>query len=532
MDHTRNHAVSIRNRVVRSGLACLAPALLASGATAQFSFPDPAEPFEYFGDAVASGDFDGDGVLDLAVSVPGERVNGLISAGTVQVFRGGASGFSLSNSSIWHQGSAWGAAELESFDEFGSALASGDFDGDGYDDLAIGCPQETFGQLHFGGAVYVLYGSASGLSPAGAQRWDQNSSGIAGTVEEEDLFGSVLGAGDFDGNGCDDLVIGTPDEAVGSASRAGVVQVLYGSLGTGLTAAGSQLWFQGFAGLPGSAQPGDRFGQGLGIGDFDGDGRDDLAIGVPRDQDVGAMGSVHVIFGGSSGLTAAGNQVLAEEALVEPPPFFEQSEFGWALAAGDFNGNGRDDLAVGAPEATIWGQILAVGAVYVYYAGSDGQFDPGQAQNWNQDTPGIGGGAEGGDGFGERLTVGDFDADGVDDLVVGVPFEDIGSIRDAGAVNVIFGRYAFGLLAAGDQLLYPGAPGLAGTPYFDDWYGRALAAGDFDGDGRDDLAVGTPNDHPQGIDYAGSVHVLRGSTAGLSTSDDTILHQFTWIVMW
>src|SRR5204863_397407 len=90
-------------------------------------------------------------------------------------------------------------------DEFGSAGATGDFDGDGKDDLAVGAPRDPVGSLAGGGSVSVLYGGSGGLSSANNQRWTQNSAGIQGTAAAGDQFGWALAAGDFDGDGKDDL---------------------------------------------------------------------------------------------------------------------------------------------------------------------------------------------------------------------------------------------------------------------------------------------------------------------------------------
>src|SRR5207247_449249 len=101
------------------------------------------------------------------------------------------------NNQIWHQGSpgVWG--EVEPDDAFGSALAAGDFNGDGYTDLAIGVPGESVNGRPGAGAVNVLYGSRYGLTAAGNQIWTEESLGLDAS-EKGDHFGASLAVGDFD----------------------------------------------------------------------------------------------------------------------------------------------------------------------------------------------------------------------------------------------------------------------------------------------------------------------------------------------
>jgi len=140
-------------------------------------------------------------------------------------------------------------------------LTAGDFDGDGYKDLAVGVPYEHWNEADTG-IVQVLYGTASGLTATGDQLWRQDITGIEGAEEADDRFGYALAAGNFDGDDYTDLAIGVPYEAIGTTDQAGAVNVLYGSA-VGLAAAGDQLWYQGSGGLQGTAETGDRFGYAL-----------------------------------------------------------------------------------------------------------------------------------------------------------------------------------------------------------------------------------------------------------------------------
>jgi hypothetical protein len=134
-----------------------------------------------------------------------------------------------------------------------------DFDNDGFDDLAIGVPEEDVGVVGDAGTVTVLYGSASGVTATESQSWGQNTAGVKGAAEADDFFGDVLIIGDFDNDGFDDLAIGAPGEDIGAAANAGAASVLFGSA-DGLSAAEDELWHQNSGGVLGSNGVDDLFG--------------------------------------------------------------------------------------------------------------------------------------------------------------------------------------------------------------------------------------------------------------------------------
>ncbi len=291
---------------------------------------DLAETDDFFGSSLSSGDFNGDGGDDLAVGVGAEDVDTgagtIINAGAVNVLYGSSNGLSATSprpDQIWTQSTTDVNDLAETGDVFGGSLSSGDFNGDGRDDLAVGVPTEDVdtgaGTITFAGAVNVLYGSSNGLSatsPRPDQFWTQNSPDVNDLVEINDFFGSSLSAGDFNGDGRDDLAIGVPlenvDTGAGTIGNAGAVNVLYGS-SNGLSATSprpDQFWTQSTTDVNDLAEASDVFGDTLLTGDFNGDGRDDLAIGVPNEGvDTGAgtlfgAGAVNVLYGSSSGLSA------------------------------------------------------------------------------------------------------------------------------------------------------------------------------------------------------------------------------------
>ena len=140
-----------------------------------------------------------------------------------------------------------------------SGVAKGDFDGDGFADLAIGEPGATVGGFAAAGDVIVIYGSANGLTATGNQFWSQDNRGIIEVAEAGDRFGRSVGSANF-GNGTQaDLVVGVPDENVGRIRDAGGVNVVYGS-GNGLTATGNQFFTENTPGILQYSQPGDQLG--------------------------------------------------------------------------------------------------------------------------------------------------------------------------------------------------------------------------------------------------------------------------------
>ena len=444
-----------------------------------------AEPGDRFGASLATGDFNKDGFSDLAIGVPFEDIGTTkLNAGAVNVIYGSSGGLSTTAkpSDIWHQDSPSIEDIAFTDDMFGFALATGDINGDGFSDMTVGIPGKGVNTEHGvmvqAGRVHVIYGSLVGLSATAFlnQFWDQGQI-FPRDAEFGDLLGRELATGDFNKDGFSDLAIGVPGEDVGIIRDAGAVNVIYGKPGGLLPPLlGILVWTQNTRSVEGDANINDMFGSSLTTGDFNKDRISDLAIGVPG-ENVGtiiAPGAVNVIYGTSNfGLrdvqVSSGNgrddQLWTQDSVgIEDIAEFLE-EFGSALATGDFNKDGTSDLAIGVPHENV-DIIAGVGAVNVIYGSSDGlsfrNLSPSNGrtdQIWHQNSVQFGGGdidddAEAGDMFGFSLKTGDFNKDGISDLAIGVPQESVGTIRDAGAVNVIYG-------SLGPVIIEPG--GLSAT---------------------------------------------------------------------
>jgi hypothetical protein len=425
--------------------------LSGSGGQAFSQVGGAPEFLDRFGEALAGGDFNGDGFADLAVGASGEDVNGVHDVGAVSVLYGSAGGLTTAGGRLFTQ---LGSAPEEQ-DWFGWALAAGDFNNDGFADLAVGAPYETVGSAFAAGAVSVLYGSSGGLTTSGGRLFTQ----VGSTVEGGDQFGNALTAADFDHDGFVDLAAGAPGEGIGGAAGAGAgaVSVLPGSA-AGLTATGGRLLTQ----VGGAVEGGDQFGDALASADFNHDGFADLAAGAPSEK-VGSTlgaGAVSVLPGSAGGLTATGGRLFTQ--IGGRPERYDL--FGFALAAGDFDQDGFADLATGAPLEDV-GTLDDAGALSVLYGSSSGVTASG-GRLFTQ----VAGRVEASDEFGEQLAAGDFDHDGFAELAAAAPMEDVGTVANAGALSLLPGSGA-GLTSTGGRLFTQASPGIPGTPETFDLFG-------------------------------------------------------------
>ncbi|MGW6906855.1 FG-GAP repeat protein [Streptomyces sp. NPDC054940] len=244
-------------------------------------------------ESVALGDFDANGTPDRVVVTA--RGSGL-SGGDVYV------------------DPATGSSPLA--DGNGLISATGDINGDGYADLAVGDPDEpevagADGVL--GGRVLVWYGSATGIAAdARPVQITQNTASVPGTSEKYDAFGGSLAVADLNRDGLADLVVGAPYETLGAKRRAGAVTVIPGRA-SGALGSGSYSFSQDTSGVPGASETDDFFGTTVAAGDVNKDGRPELFVGAAEEND--STGAVWVFPGGSARPTATGSRVFTANSV-------------------------------------------------------------------------------------------------------------------------------------------------------------------------------------------------------------------------
>ncbi|MEU9207857.1 FG-GAP and VCBS repeat-containing protein [Streptomyces sp. NPDC048415] len=342
-----------------------------------------------------------------------------------------------------------------------------DFNGDGYRDVAYAHAYSGISGADGwnGGAVLVTYGGAHGLDTSHTQVIHQDSPGVPGSGEEDDMFGASLASADLNKDGYADLVVGNPMEKVGSYEYRGTVTVVWGSR-SGLS---------GGTNVTPKSGAGDHFGSDLATGDFNGDGSPDLAV-------IG--GEEAWLYRGSftkSGATGTVSKI-------------DKADAGWysyGLAAGKVNGDGKSDLVV-------LGTQFSGSSVYSrvwFLKGASGGLTSGASKTLDSDAT--------------TAAIGDFDKDGYGDIALGLPDRSTGK----GAVTVWRGT-ASG--PSGSTTFTQATSGVSGTPEAYDNFGHAVSAADANGDGYADLAVGVPFEDVNGVEDEGGVHLFRGGSGGLS----------------
>lgn len=411
-------------------------------------------------------DFNGDGYGDLAVAAPKATVNGKATAGYVAVLYGSANGLRATAKKVYTQASAGIAGIVEAGDRFGSGLVAADLDGDGYSDLQVSADGEQWeqGGIARQGSRTVLWGGPGGFT----------SGKVRPAVGDSPYqSGSSTVTGDFNGDGHEDLLY-----------RGRLEYGPFGRDGVPVGTTGVQLF------------DGDIELVKVVAGDVDGDGITDI-VSLARSYDADDEGNrgehLNFLRGSRDGMRPLVVLKDAQGEKIRP---------GWTLTIGDVNGDRRGDI------------VMGYGRLQFIYGTANGPANAVAAHTITQDTPGMPGTDETGDVLGYDLAVADVNGDGYGDVLAGDPYEDLGTLKDAGTFVVVPGG-PDGPTGAGGRLFTQNSADVPGTAEKGDGFGERVHLVDGNGDGRAEPVVAAVREDS----YAGGVWVFRSGSTGVTAKN-------------
>jgi len=422
------------------------------------------------------GDINRDGIDDLLVSSPYADSKGGSDTGKAYILFGPVTADgSLSSADLIMMG-------VNDSDYAGFGLShAGDMNGDGYDDLLVGAHEADAG-WEDAGTAYLVMGPASG----GSLVLDAATTTFLGELEGAHLGYAVSGDGDVNDDGHDDLLIGAHGSG-SSGTKAGTVYVLHGPIISGcIDAADADYFLEGESSV-------DQTGKSVALtGDTDGDGYDDFLVGAPGDDDAGELaGAAYLVLGPAE---RSGNLADSDAKLLGGSARYYA---GWSVsAAGDVNADGYADSMVGAPNASAGGGSYC-GIIYLLH----GPISNGSSSLSIAEASFVGESRHDYAGY-QLSSAGDVDGDGGDDILVGSHMEDEGG-SNAGCAYLVYGPSSGTLSLADAHVKLTGESA-------DDEVGAVARAGDQNLDGLDDLLIGAPYDDDGGSN-AGALYVVFGA---------------------
>ena len=464
---------------------------------------------DFAGSSVATADINGDSIPDLIIGAPAYNA----STGAVYVVFGTKNGFPdpLPLSTL-NGTNGFRIDGVNTGDLLGASVAAADVNGDQIADVVMGAPGTSAAK----GSAFVLFGSRSAWPATFALSTLTGTNGIRiNGVAASGAAGSAVAAGDVNGDGKADVVIGAPNASTGSGyvytvfGQATFASATYTLDNTAVTGLVDNAATKGFRVDPISAASGEGMGFSVAVGDTNGDGFADIVIGHPYYS--ANTGLITIIMGKGRGTWYTPIPSLKQNGYNGWHLFGVTAgdKYGFSVAVGDTNGDGIGDIIVGAPYASPGGRV---GAGITYVLLGQNAYKPREFYTVNINSVNgyeIDGGTAG-DDTGWSVAVGDINNDGLGDIIIGAPLAQPLALLKEGAVYVVFGSrttpgvsFNLSTLNGSNGFMLEGSATL-------DRVGYAVAAGDVNGDNKSDLVAGAWRSSHGGAANSGSVYVYFG----------------------